>query len=120
MLVVLAWQAVEGQRLLDRLLGSGHQARIARLPLGNPGGQIPPGFLDRAAVVEPAQLLQAVIIGLARQVIEGIAEEVLGSQRACSWRLAELHRRSSISGTKSPINVGQTFCHAQRPVSQSA
>jgi hypothetical protein len=86
---MLARQAIEGQRLLDRLLGPGDQARVAPLPFGNPGGQIAPRLLDRAAVVEPAQLLQAVIIGLARQVIEGIAEEVLGSQRACSWRVAD-------------------------------
>jgi len=84
--VVLTRQPVERECLLDRLLGPGDQARVAPLPFGNPGRQIPSGLLNRAAVIEPAQLLQAVIIGLARQVIEGIAEEVLGSQGACSWR----------------------------------
>ena len=34
------------------------------------------GLFDRAAVVKPAQLLQAVVVGLARQVIEGVAQEV--------------------------------------------
>ena len=68
--MVLAQQAVERERLLDRLLGPGDQARGAPLPLGNPGRQIAPGLLDRAPVVESAQLLQAVVIGLAGQVIE--------------------------------------------------
>ena len=34
------------------------------------------GLFDRAAVVKPAQLLHAVVVGLARQVIEGVAQEV--------------------------------------------
>src|SRR5580693_8404889 len=51
MLVVQERQAIEGQRLLDILV-------------------------DRAPVVEPAQLLQAVVVGLARQVVEGVAQEV--------------------------------------------
>ena len=70
--MVLARQAVEGEGLLDGLLGPGDEAWVARPPFGDPGGEIAPGLLDRAAVVEPAQLLQAVVIGLARQVVEGV------------------------------------------------
>jgi hypothetical protein len=74
--MVLSRQAVEGEGLLDRLLGPGDEAGIARGPFGDPGGEIAPCLLGRAAVVEPAQLLQAIVIGLAGQVVEGVPEEV--------------------------------------------
>ena len=74
--MVLARQAVEGERLLDGLLDPGDELRITRAPFGDPGGKVAAGLLDRAAVVEPAQLLQAIVVGLARQVVEGVAEEV--------------------------------------------
>ena len=35
-----------------------------------------PGFLQVAPVVQPAQLRQAVVVGLARQVVERVAQEV--------------------------------------------
>ena len=76
-LMVLARQAVEGEGLLDVLLDPGDEAGVARAPFGEPGGEIargPPRPI--AAVVEPAQLLQAVVVGLARQVVEGVPEEV--------------------------------------------
>ena len=34
------------------------------------------GLFEVAPVVEPAQLLAAVIVGLARQIVESIAEEM--------------------------------------------
>jgi len=34
------------------------------------------GLLDRTAVIEPAQFLQAVVVRLARQMVEGVAQEV--------------------------------------------
>ena len=43
---------------------------------GDPCGEVLAGLLDRTAVVEPAQFLQAVVVGLARQMVEGVAEEV--------------------------------------------
>ena len=74
--MVPARQTVEDEGLLDGLLGPGDEAWVARAPFGDPGGEIAPGFLGRAAVVEPAQLLQAVVVGLAGQVVEGVPEEV--------------------------------------------
>jgi len=74
--MVLARQTVEGEGLLDGLLGPGDEAWVARAPFGDPGGEIAAGFLGRAAIVEPAQLLQAVVVGLAGQVVEGVPEEV--------------------------------------------
>ena len=74
--MVLARQAIEGERLLDGLFAPADEFGVATSPFGDPGGEVAAGLLDRAPVVEPAQLLQAVVIGLARQVIEGVAEEM--------------------------------------------
>ena len=71
--MMLARQPVEGERLLDRFLDPCDEPRITRAPFGDPGGEVVAGLFDRAAVVKPAQLLQAVVVGLARQVIEGVA-----------------------------------------------
>ena len=76
MLMVLERQAIEGQRLFDILLDPGDELWVAGAPFGDPGGEVAAGLVDRAPVVEPAQLLQAVVIGLAWQVVEGVAEEV--------------------------------------------
>jgi hypothetical protein len=62
--VVLQPRLVDAQR-------SDHQLRILPLPLGEPGGQVPVGLLQVAPVVDPAQFLQAVLVGVAGQVIEG-------------------------------------------------
>jgi hypothetical protein len=74
--VVLARQHVEGQRLADGVLGPIGQLRIAGLPALQPGGQVGLGFLQVAPVVQPTQFLQAVVVGLARQVVQRIAQEV--------------------------------------------
>ena len=74
MLMMLARQPVEGERLLDRFLDPCDEPRITRAAFGDPGGEVVAGLFDRAAVVKPAQLLQAVVVGLARQVIEGVAQ----------------------------------------------
>ena len=76
MLMVLAGQPVEGERLLDGLFDPSDELRVAGRPFGDPGGKIAAGLLDVAPVVEPAQLLQAVVVGLARQMVEGVAQEV--------------------------------------------
>ena len=73
MLLVLAEQAVEGERLLDRLVDPADELFIADAPFGDPGGEVAAGLLDRAPVIEPAQVLQAVVVGLARQMVEGVA-----------------------------------------------
>src|SRR5271166_3786691 len=75
MLMVLERQAIEGERLLDILLDPGDELWVAGAPFGDPDRQISAGLLDRTPVVEPAQLLQAVVVGLARQVVEGVAQE---------------------------------------------
>src|SRR3984885_3862765 len=48
--------------------------RVASAPFGDPCGKVLTGL--QAAVVEPAQFLQAVVVGLARQMVQRVAEEV--------------------------------------------
>jgi hypothetical protein len=74
--MMLARQAIEGEGLFDRFLAPADELWIARAPFGDPCGQVDASLLDRASVVEPAQLLQAIVIGLARQMVEGVAQEV--------------------------------------------
>ena len=47
-----------------------------RRPFGEPGGEIAARLGEIAPVVEPAQLLQAVVVDLARHVVERVAQEM--------------------------------------------
>ena len=76
MLMVLTGEPVEGERLLDRFLDPSDEFRVAGSPFGDPCGEVRARLLDRTAVVEPSQFLQAVVVGLARQVVESVTEEV--------------------------------------------
>src|SRR4029077_10252568 len=76
MLMVLAGQPVEGEGVLDRFLDPIDELSVAVAPFGDPGGEIAAGLLEVSPVVEPAQLLQAVVVGLARQMVQSVAEEV--------------------------------------------
>jgi hypothetical protein len=71
-LVVLARQPVEGQRLLDVLLGPAAQLGIGRLPLGEPGREGTSCLGEVAPVVEPPELPQAVVVDLARHIVQGV------------------------------------------------
>jgi transposase len=75
-LVVLARQPEEGQRLHDGLLRPARHARILARPLGQPCGEIDLGLGEIAAVIKPAQLLQAIVAVLLGQMVERIPEEV--------------------------------------------
>ena len=70
--MVLAGQAVEGEGLLDIVFNPADELFVAAAPFGDPSREIAAGFLDRASIVESAQLLQAVAVGLARQMVESI------------------------------------------------
>ena len=74
--MMLARQPVEGEGFLDGFLDPGDELGIAGSPFGDPCGEVLAGLLDRTAIIEPAQFLEAVVVGLARQVIEGVAQEV--------------------------------------------
>lgn len=73
---MLAWQSEEGQRLLNGFLHPGGQPRIAGRAFAEPGGEIGLRLAEVAAIIEPSQFLQAIITMLARQVIEGVSEEM--------------------------------------------
>ena len=75
MLMVLSREPVEGERLLDGFLDPADELGISGAPFGDPCGEVLAGLLDRTPIVEPAQFLQAVVVGLARQMVEGVAEE---------------------------------------------
>ena len=55
MLMVLAWQSVEGQRLVDIVFDPADELRILRRPLGEPGGQIA-ARLDEIAPIPRVRL----------------------------------------------------------------
>ena len=75
-LVVLAREPVDVQRLADLRLDPVGQPRIALRPALEPRLQVLLGLLQVAAVVEPAQLLTAIIIGLAGQVVERVPKKM--------------------------------------------
>ena len=54
----------------------GAELGIGRLPALQPGGEVAPGLLAIATVVEPAQLLQAVVVHLARHVVECVPQKM--------------------------------------------
>ena len=72
MLVVLARQAVEVQGLADVRFDPVGELGVARRPAGEPRVEVLLGLFEVAPVVEPAQLLAAVIVGLARQIVEAL------------------------------------------------
>ena len=60
----------------DVLLHPVAEPGVGALPAGKPGGEVALRLLQVAPVVEPAQLLQAVVVGLAGHVVEGVPEEM--------------------------------------------
>src|SRR5579884_449342 len=70
---------VIGQRLLDVVLDPVAQPWVLGLPLRQPGGDVAPHLGNVAPVVEPAQLLQAIVVHLARHVVERVAQEMHGA-----------------------------------------
>src|SRR5271163_3840753 len=76
MLMVLAWEAIEAQRLFKILFNPGGEPWIFARPSRQPGGQIVERFGQIAAGIEPAQLLQTIVINFARRVVQGITQEM--------------------------------------------
>ncbi len=69
-------ETVKGQRLTDRILDPVRELGVFRRPLRQPRRQIALGLREIPPVVQPAQLLETVIISLAGEVIQRMAEEV--------------------------------------------
>src|SRR5215470_6041257 len=76
MLMVLAWQAIEGQCLVDVLFDPASELGILARPSGKPGGKISACLGEIAAIVKPAQFLQAVVVDAARHVVERVAQKM--------------------------------------------
>jgi hypothetical protein len=57
-------QPIVGQRLLDVVLDPSHQLGVAGLPLLNPCLDVRLGLFELAAIVKPAQVLQAIVVAL--------------------------------------------------------
>jgi hypothetical protein len=69
---MFARQAIEGERLADVGLHPFDKLRVLRRPLADPSAKIALRFLDVAPVVKPSEFLQAIVIGLARQVVQSV------------------------------------------------
>jgi len=73
LLVMSDRQAIEGERLCDVFLRSVAEAGMDALPPRDPGAAVLLGPREVATVMEPAELLQAVVIGFPRHVVESTA-----------------------------------------------
>src|SRR5690242_5645948 len=65
-----------GQGLLDVVLDPVAQPGVFALPLGKPLNNIAAHLGEIAPIVEPAQLLQTIVVDLARYIIERVSEEM--------------------------------------------
>src|SRR5215472_16895456 len=74
--MVLARQPVEGQSFVDILFAPAGELRILRRPLGEPGGEIAARLDEITPIVQPAQLLQTVVVDPARHVVERVAQKM--------------------------------------------
>ena len=74
-LVMLARQTVEVERLADIGLDPISELWIAGRPAREPRLQVLLGFFQVAPVVEPAQFLPTIVVRLAGQVVERIAKK---------------------------------------------
>ena len=71
--MMLAWQAIEGQRLVDILFHPAGELWIFTRPFGEPSGEIAARLGEIAPVIKPAQLLQTVIVDTAWHVVESVS-----------------------------------------------
>ena len=76
MFVVLARQTVEVQGLADVGFDPIRELGIAGRPAREPRLEVLLGFFEIASVIEPAQLLAAVVVSLAGEIVEGVTKEV--------------------------------------------
>ena len=74
--MVLARQAIKGQRLIDVFFDPAGEFGIFARPFGEPGGEIAARLGEIAPIIKPAQFLQAVIVDAARHIVERIPEEM--------------------------------------------
>jgi len=73
---MLPRQPIKAERFFNIFFHPDTELGIPFAPLQQPGRQILAGFLRVPPIINPAQLLQAIIVSFARQVVERIAQEV--------------------------------------------
>ena len=76
MLVVLTRQAVEVQRLADVRFDPVGELRVPLLPARESRLEVLLCLCEIVPVIEPPELLPAIVIGLPGQIVEGVTEEV--------------------------------------------
>ena len=76
MLVVLAGQAVKVQRLANRRFHPVGELGIPRLPAREPRLEVLLGLFEIPPVVEPAQLLPAIVVGFAGEIVQCVPQKV--------------------------------------------
>src|ERR1051326_2773631 len=108
MFVMLCRQTVERERLFDVLFDPDHQLRVAAFPLRDPRRQIVARFSEVAPFVDPTQLAQAVIVALARKMVQTVPQKV--HVAALPGRLRQHLRdrrskacRSSVTTSSTPV-----------------
>lgn len=74
--VVFARLAVEGPGLLDVFFDPGAELGVFWRPVVEPAAEVLACFCGVAAVVEPAQFGEAIVVGFAREMVEGVAQKV--------------------------------------------
>src|ERR1700730_10749807 len=110
MLVMLAWESIETKCFFKVFFNPDGEPWIFACPPRQPGRQIAACFGQIAAGVEPAQLLQAVVVDLARYVVQGVAEEMDIAALPDGFRQNLTNRR-----LKSRMIVGDHQLHAVKP-----
>src|SRR5580700_7336697 len=76
MLMVLAWKSIKAKRFFEVFFNPGGEPRVFARPPRQPGRQLAAGFGQIAAGVEPAQLVQAVVVDLARDGVQRVTQEM--------------------------------------------
>jgi hypothetical protein len=74
--LVLARQPIEGERFLYVLLDPAAKLGVGGLALGQRSREVAPRFGGVAPIVKSPALAQAIVVDLARHVVERVAQEV--------------------------------------------
>jgi hypothetical protein len=110
-------QLARRQRPAAGVLGPVGELGVALSPALEPAGQVGLRLLQVAPVVDPEQLLQAGVVGLARQVVQRATQEVhAAARRQAGWvKSVETARLipSCLSLTTNPTPLGH------RPLSRA-
>lgn len=69
-------EAGEGHGLTDVFLDPVREFGVLRPPAGESVRNVALGLGELGAIIEPAQLLQALVVSLPQQIIHGISQEV--------------------------------------------